>query len=331
VTTPADLAAATRAYVIAPAGCGKTELIAAAVAAMDSRQLVLTHTHAGVGALRNRLRNYGVPKARARVETIAGFALRIACAYPSTSGFDVQRPRDAQWGEVYAAAIRVLSMRVGKDILAASYSGAFVDEYQDCVTTQHALVLELADTLPVRILGDPLQGIFDFKGQQLVDWNGIDAAFERLPDLATPWRWKDTNPDLGAWLLSIRSDLLAGTRPDFRSGPVDVRAYSEAAQVLACGQRIDDTSVVAIRKWPKDAHNVASKLGGNFTSMEEMESKDLLAHARAIGSCDGPERALQLIRIGSSRDSCRRPRTALATSTPSRRYGRSPPTQHPPP
>jgi len=295
VTTPDELAAATKAYVIAPAGCGKTELIAAAVSALDSRQLVLTHTHAGVGALRNRMRTYGVPKARARIETIAGFALRIACAYPATSGFDVQRPRDAQWADVYAAATRVLSTRVGREILAASYDGAFVDEYQDCITSQHALVLALTNVLPVRILGDPLQGIFDFKGQQLVDWDDIDTDFERLPDLATPWRWKDKNPDLGEWLLSIRPCLLSGTRPNFNTGPVDVRAYSEAAQVLACGQRIDDTSAVAIRKWPRDAHNVASKLGGNFTSMEEMESKDLLAHARAIGSSNGPERALRVI------------------------------------
>jgi hypothetical protein len=295
VTTPDELAAAVKAYVIAPAGCGKTELIGAAVAALDSRQLVLTHTHAGVGALRNRLRSYGVSKARTRVETIAGFALRIACAYPATSGFDVKRPRDAQWNDVYAAATRVLSTRGGRDILAASYEGVFVDEYQDCVTDQHALVLALADVLPVRILGDPLQGIFGFKGQQLVDWSDIDASFERLPNLATPWRWRKANPDLGDWLLWIRPGLLEGSRPDFRTGPIDVRAYSDAAQVFACGQRIHDTSVVAIRKWPKDAHRVASKLGGNFTSMEEMESKDLLAQARAIGSCDGPERALKVI------------------------------------
>src|SRR5262249_54902272 len=130
---------------------------------------------------------------------------------------------------------------------------------------------------------------------RLVDWNDVDSAFERLPDLAIPWRWKTTNPDLGDWLLSIRPGLLNGSRPDFGTGPVDVRGFSDAAQVLACGERIKDTSVVAIRKWPNDAHNVASKLGGNFTSMEEMESKDLLAHARAIGSCDGRDRALRVI------------------------------------
>ena len=296
VTSPEALAAAVKAYVVAPAGCGKTELIAAAVAAdSGSRQLILTHTHAGVGALRNRLRRYGVPKARARVETIAGFALRIASAYPSMSGFSNTRPRDAQWADVYAAATRVLSTRVGKEILVASYAGVYVDEYQDCVTDQHGLVLALAEVLPTRILGDPLQGIFGFKNQHLVPWGDIDAAFERLPDLATPWRWRNTNPALGEWLLAIRPTLLADSRPDYRSGPVDVRPNTDPSQILACGERIEDQSVVAIRKWPHDAHAVASRLGGNFTSMEEMESKDLLTHAAAIDDCSGAQRALAVI------------------------------------
>ncbi len=171
VTTAADLAAAARSYVIAPAGCGKTELIAAAVAAEpDRRQLVLTHTHAGVAALRGRLRRYGVARSQARVETIAGFALRIATAYPATSGFDNRQPRDAAWADVYAAAGRVLGTGSGREILAASYKGAYVDEYQDCITDQHALVLAIDDVLPTRILGDPLQGIFGFRDQQIVDW-----------------------------------------------------------------------------------------------------------------------------------------------------------------
>ena len=290
------LAAATKAYVVAPAGCGKTELIAAAVATdAERRQLVLTHTHTGVGALRSRLLKYGVPKARARVETIAGFALRIACAYPMTSGFSEQRPRDSAWADVYSAANRVLSTRVGRDILAASYGGVYVDEYQDCVADQHTLVLALAEVLPTRILGDPLQGIFGFKNQLLVSWDDVDANFQRLPDLGTPWRWKNTNPALGEWLLAIRPGLLADSRPDYRSGPVDVRGNTDPLQILACGQMIAEQSVVAIRKWPKDAHMVASRLGGNFTSMEEMESKDLLAHAASMHGCIGPRRALAVI------------------------------------
>ena len=205
MTTATELASATRAYVIAPAGCGKTELIAAAVAEEpDRRQLVLTHTHAGVAALRARLQRYGVKKSQARVETIAGFALRVATAYPATSGFSNLQPRDAAWAAVYAAAGRVLATRSGRQILAASYHGAYVDEYQDCVTDQHALVLAIDAVLPTRLLGDPLQGIFGFRGQQIVDWGELDAHFERLPDLDTPWRWRDTNPELGEWLLQIR-------------------------------------------------------------------------------------------------------------------------------
>jgi DNA helicase-2/ATP-dependent DNA helicase PcrA len=88
-----------------------------------------------------------------------------------TSGFSIGRPRESEWADVYAAATRVLSTRSGKEILRASYSGVYVDEYQDCVTDQHALVLTLAEVLPTRVLGDPLQGIFGFKGQKIVDWD----------------------------------------------------------------------------------------------------------------------------------------------------------------
>jgi DNA helicase-2/ATP-dependent DNA helicase PcrA len=296
VTTAPDLARARRAYVIAPAGCGKTELIAAAVAAdAGRRQLVLTHTHAGVAALRDRLRRHGVAKAQARVETIAGFALRFASAYPSTSRYPERQPRDAAWAEVYEAAGRVLETRTGRQILAASYHGVYVDEYQDCVTDQHALILAIADVLPTRVLGDPLQGIFDFAGQQIVDWNHLDDHFERLPDLDTPWRWRMTNPDLGDWLLAIRPGLLAGARPDFRSGPVQVQSNTEASQVSACGRLIAENSVVAIRKWARNAHSIASRLGGNYTSMEEMESKDLLTHANMLDQRQGTDRALATI------------------------------------
>lgn len=46
-----------------PAGAGKTELIAASVAKATQQGgtcLVLTHTHAGVDALRRRMKKFGV-------------------------------------------------------------------------------------------------------------------------------------------------------------------------------------------------------------------------------------------------------------------------------
>ena len=57
-------------------------------------------------------------------------------------------------------------------------------------------------------------------------------------------------------------------------------------------------SVVAILKWPDQCHNLAKKLGGDFSSMEELESKALLKHAEAIGlASSGCDVAAVLIRI----------------------------------
>lgn len=51
-----------RGTITAPAGCGKTHLIAEALTnrAETKPILVLTHTNAGVAALRERLERYGV-------------------------------------------------------------------------------------------------------------------------------------------------------------------------------------------------------------------------------------------------------------------------------
>ena len=43
-----NFAGCDRGLVVAPAGCGKTHLIAEAVGHAKGKQLVLTHTHAGV-------------------------------------------------------------------------------------------------------------------------------------------------------------------------------------------------------------------------------------------------------------------------------------------
>ena len=79
----------------------------------------------------------------------------------------------------------------------------------------------LAELLPCRILGDPLQGIFDFGANEPVDWQrDIDSFFEPLPGLETPWRWDGHNPSLGEWLLGVREKLVAGEEIDLRGAPV---------------------------------------------------------------------------------------------------------------
>ena len=65
-------------YVVAPAGYGKTHLIAESTARSAGRQLVLTHTYAGVNALRRKMRILGVSDKFYRIDTIASWALRLS-------------------------------------------------------------------------------------------------------------------------------------------------------------------------------------------------------------------------------------------------------------
>lgn len=68
-----------RGSVVAPAGCGKTQLIIAALNNPHGKPiLVLTHTTAGVAALKKRLRKFKVANQNFVVTTIDGWALRVA-------------------------------------------------------------------------------------------------------------------------------------------------------------------------------------------------------------------------------------------------------------
>lgn len=289
--------------VVAAAGCGKTELIADAVQATEGgRQLVLTHTHAGVRALRYRLRKKRVDPAKYIVDTISGFALQYALSFPSLSGYLASEPSGDDWASVYEAAWRALQHRHVRSIVTHSYTGLFVDEYQDCTIKQHAIICLLAELIPTHIVGDPLQGIFDFGGDdKLVDWpRDVYPHFRRLADLETPYRWRNKNDALGKWLVDVRSRLLSGQPVQLDHGapirwiPLASDGKDRAlAQVRAC-QRFGagkDESVAIIRRLPNQAHSVAKKLGGRFRSMEEVECRDLLDHCERLDACTGIHRA----------------------------------------
>ena len=299
---PRDFAEQPLAYVEAAAGCGKTQLIVDAIHHLTEtaggRQLILTHTHAGVAALRARLRARGVPPAAYRLETIAAFAHRWATAYPGRSGFATPRPRESdEWAALNPAAERVVRIGPLADVLRRSYGGVFVDEYQDCTVDQHQLILALADVLLVRVVGDPLQAIFDFGNVPLVDLtDDRERVSPRIGDLTEPHRWSETNPELGEWLGGARERLLAGgDLPD----PGDVvkaltirgdRRYAErSAACRRCAEA--GGTVVVIRENPSQAHAFAKKLGGLYQSMEEIEAKDLLSHVERIQTSRGVDRA----------------------------------------
>lgn len=211
-----------RGSIVAAAGCGKTEQIARAAQVADGRRLILTHTHAGVDALRKRLKKHGVPGNKCRVETIAGWSLRYGMSFPGRSGLQCEIPRDeSDWNGVYEAAATLVDSGAVNGVLSSSYSGVFVDEYQDCSKLQHEVVKAIAAHLPVCIFGDPLQAIFDFKGQKPVDWDAdVFPSFAKVGELSAPWRWKNAgNSALAGWLSGARQVLERGGVLDLTTRP----------------------------------------------------------------------------------------------------------------
>lgn len=222
------LAEADSGFVESPAGCGKTEAIVRTVGGYcTDTQLVLTHTHAGVDALRRRFRDHGVPSAKYHIDTIAGWAWGWVRKYPDNGGYEGATDI-AEWASVYSAMTALL----GKDFVARgilnSYAGIIVDEYQDCTPPMHALIARLNALLPCRVLGDELQGIFDFNNEKLVGWADVRAEFRHdLGALDTPHRWiKAENRDLGQWLLDNRGAFREQREPDYTTSPVRTRSIS---------------------------------------------------------------------------------------------------------
>ncbi|MEX2623975.1 MAG: hypothetical protein WD651_09610 [Acidimicrobiia bacterium] len=292
------LARAPRAYLIAAAGCGKTEALAwAAGVHSEGRQLVLTHTHAGVKAVKDRLNRVSSDRGRVHVDTIAGFALRYAASFPQVSGLVTAEPATSEeWTAVYEAGRRIFGSKVGREVLARSFAGMFVDEYQDCVVPQHDLVMVMAEALPCRVVLDPLQGIFDFAGPIVSYEDHLAPAFDRLPDLTTPFRWIDTNPQLGEWLTDVRTRIEAGQPVDLNGAPVTQGEVSPVSQVKACFELAKrGGSAVAIGRWEGDTHAIAKRLKGVFTVMEPIECPDLLEWAARLEGSTGAARALAVI------------------------------------
>jgi len=294
-----------RAVVVAPAGCGKTELIARAVGFCPSKQLVLTHTHAGVDEIRARLRKISVPSLRYQVETIHSFALRYAAAYPKMSSVRTITPRDHEdYTDIIESAQKLMKTSLLRQVLGLSYGGVFVDEYQDCTIDQHELILTIADVLPCRIVGDPLQGIFGFGGNQIVDWNQhVYSSFARLPDLTEPWRWKETSPRLGRWLTEIVRPALERGEPlplhqALQAGicawTQDVSGLHGPARrikvLLEALNRGQTTFVICRPEQENLPHELASKTRNRYRSIEPITSDRLCALAENIEGRTGLDR-----------------------------------------
>lgn len=287
----------TKGYVIAPAGYGKTHLIALAVQASVSRQLILTHTFAGVNSIKTKMTALGVPVSKYQVDTIASWSLRLCLAYPKNSEWKTENPTSKQWNKLYESCSELLKRKFIQHVLAATYAGVYVDEYQDCSDMQHSLVCALAEFLPCRILGDPMQAIFDFGENKPVDWvASIYPIFDCLGQLDTPWRWvKAGTPELGAWLNGVRYKLEEGQKIDLLVGlpPCVVRVYSKPEYLLSkqysslCDLLGHKGNVIALhggnQQSKNKTHQLARTMAGRFSSLEEVEGKDLHIFLKKLG------------------------------------------------
>ncbi len=310
-----DLLSINRGTVTAPAGCGKTHLIAAAVARHTGAKpiLVLTHTNAGVAALRGRLGLAGAPSKAYCLSTIDGWAMKIIATFPLRSAHDpnILKPVDQK---IDYAAIRTAAMQVVKtghvsDILVASYARLIVDEYQDCAMQQHLLVTHTADILPVCALADPMQALFSFGGNKPPEWDEVCRTFPIAGELTMPWRWINAGAeDLGRWLLDVRARLERGQAIDLRTAPAAVRwveldgKEDHRRQSLAARVRPQllngHVLIIGDSANPNAQARFASQTPG-AVAVEAVELRDLVSLSLQLDIA-GPDALEQIVTFGQS-------------------------------
>ena len=267
--------------VVAPAGHGKTEAIVKA-ARLGRRALILTHTHAGVHALKARLRRLGVPTNAFAVETIAGWALKYAMAFPKMGDPPAGLPQlDEDWDRITRGAIKVLSMKAVQRVIVCSYDRVFIDEYQDCGERHHELALCLAKILPTVVFGDPMQGIFEFTEDSIRWSKHVVPNFPVAAELLIPRRWEGKDPDLGLWIAQTRGKLMRGEQIDLMSGPIH---FIEAPGAFFMGAFFENLiaregNIAAIHCRRGTCEKLAQATSGAFQAIEEMGAKRLRSFA----------------------------------------------------
>lgn len=319
-----------KGYVVAPAGFGKTHLIAECLLRSAGRHLILTHTYAGVNALRQKLHRLRVPGNCYKIDTIASWALRLCISYPENSGWNSNAPEGDEWRDLYTNCAEFLKMNLVQRIVCSSYGSVYVDEYQDCTASQHGLILMLAEILPIRLFGDPLQAVFDFANEVTIDWDThVMPTFEALGELHTPWRWKITErTELGSWLITVRAKLLASERIDLRKDiPSSVAVHIcdtedelRNKQINICKYFVlpEGEQVAALHKGDSQhkaqCHRLAKNTGGRFSSIEEIEGKRLLSFVKTFDRCS-TDQARLLCAMEFSRKSMSGVNSALSAGT----------------
>ncbi|MBP9710577.1 UvrD-helicase domain-containing protein [Patescibacteria group bacterium] len=296
-----------RGYVEAPAGCGKTYLIAETVRDSLGKYLILTHTHSGVQSLKVKLNTLGVSNSRFYIDTLSSFAYRYASAYPKISGMSSnQLDYQDMFHEVFPAAEKFFRSRHGSSILKNSYTAVLVDEYQDCSIEQHKLILAITEILPCIVFGDSLQAIFNFHGS-MVEWSThVTSNFDKIPFQNIPHRWVNAgSAALGEWLLDARMRLIQGLPLNInqpfinRIDPgTDLQKVTRKICSNMASLPLEETIAVLSPDQPRSRY-LAQRLGHTYTSIEPIEAPDLFAAAERLDTAVGAQRAYELINFAS--------------------------------
>jgi DNA helicase-2/ATP-dependent DNA helicase PcrA len=202
-----------RSMICAPAGYGKTHTIISSVILNSSTLpiLVLTHTNAGVAAIREKAKTNKIDMHRLVVSTICGYA-QMLVDYFVKNNFSLPQQNDASlyYKAIITEACKVSFSAPVQLFLSKSYSHIIVDEFQDCSLEQFKLIETIGKMIPIHILGDYLQSIYGFNNDTIVDMNGTECEIYRrnIQTLETPWRWINaSSKELGEELHSIRQRL----------------------------------------------------------------------------------------------------------------------------
>jgi UvrD/REP helicase N-terminal domain len=267
---------------------------------------VLTHTNAGVAALRGRLDRARVASSSYRLSTIDGWAIRLATAFPRRSGLDLAAVECASpnYPAIRLAANRLLAGGHVQDALSASFAKIIVDEYQDCAIPQHEMICHAAKALPTVLLGDPLQGIFNWRGNEPPDWDGdVCRRFPVIGELQTPWRWINARTaEFGHWLLDMRKELRVGRGIDLGTAPGELEwihldgTDDEAKRRAAARVRVPDAQAKVIilgDNRPATHRRIASQTPGAIT-VEAVDLRDLVDFAKTL-NFGSPDAALRQV------------------------------------
>ena len=304
VVTVEEVLEAQRGHVLAPAGCGKTELLANTIAIPTLKpSLVLTHTTAGVAALRNRLKRAAVPAQYYRLNTIAGWALNLISMFPERAGYQHDPINAPDYFRIQNAIATLCHSGDIDSELRATYGRLLVDEYQDCSISQHSIISGIANTLPTVVFGDPMQAIFGFGGDPLPNWGDqVVPVFAEIGQLDIPWRWNNAGAnDLGTWFLEVRNVLSSGQQIDVRTCPnrvfwhqltndvnQDMMAQIAAQYEISRQHPNESLLIIGDSIQAASRHNYASRAQG-VSVVEPVDFRDVITFADQMNEQQGPE------------------------------------------